>query len=229
MIKPSGNIFKSLIHIRRYSSLNNHDFLNAMNGMNEYQKKLYLDAKEFSDVHLRPHAKEWDEKSIYPRELMKTLATHGYGGMIVRKDVGGSQLSRIDMIGIVEALATGSTSTAALVTIHNAGTALLDKFALPSKRSEWVPSLCSFEKMISVCITEPGQLIFTLCQLSLFMLTNILDITGSGSDAGSMQTRAVFDPSTQEYTINGEKCFISGAGKNRPSSHLTTSSNSNPN
>lgn len=142
--------------LRRFSSLNDHVVMNATIGMNEYEKKLYFDAKHFSDTVVRPFAIEWDKESIYPRELMKTFALHGYGGMLVRKDVGGSHFTRKDIVGIVEALATGSTSTAALVTIHNAGTSLLDKYAIPSKRAEWVPALCSFEKMISVCITEPG-------------------------------------------------------------------------
>ena len=35
---------------------------------------------------------------------------------------------------------------------------------------------------------------------------------GSGSDAGSLSTKAVIDPATNEYVINGGKAFISGAG-----------------
>ena len=36
--------------------------------------------------------------------------------------------------------------------------------------------------------------------------------TGSGSDASSLATTATYDSSTDEYTINGSKSFISGAG-----------------
>jgi alkylation response protein AidB-like acyl-CoA dehydrogenase len=35
---------------------------------------------------------------------------------------------------------------------------------------------------------------------------------GSGSDAASLITKAVYDPKTDEYVINGTKVFISGAG-----------------
>lgn len=35
---------------------------------------------------------------------------------------------------------------------------------------------------------------------------------GSGSDAASLMTKAVFDEGTKEYVINGGKAFISGAG-----------------
>lgn len=35
---------------------------------------------------------------------------------------------------------------------------------------------------------------------------------GSGSDAASLQTKAVYDAKTDEYVLNGSKVFISGAG-----------------
>ena len=37
--------------------------------------------------------------------------------------------------------------------------------------------------------------------------------TGSGSDAASLTTKAVYDAATDEYVMNGAKVFISGAGK----------------
>lgn len=46
---------------------------------------------------------------------------------------------------------------------------------------------------------------------SLFLFTNLL--TGSGSDAAALVTKAVEDPSSPDhYIINGSKSFISGAG-----------------
>lgn len=36
--------------------------------------------------------------------------------------------------------------------------------------------------------------------------------TGSGSDAASLSTKAVYDSATDEYILNGTKVFISGAG-----------------
>ena len=37
-------------------------------------------------------------------------------------------------------------------------------------------------------------------------------IANAGSDAGSARTTAIFDESTQEYVLNGTKCFITGGG-----------------
>lgn len=68
---------------------------------------------------------------------------------------------------------------------------LIDKFGTPENRNQWLPDLCSINKMASYCLTEPG----------------------SGSDAASLMTKAVIDPSSpNHYIINGSKAFISGAG-----------------
>eukprot|EP01036_Dinobryon_divergens_P030532 gene30531-39788_t len=40
----------------------------------------------------------------------------------------------------------------------------------------------------------------------------LLPAMWSGSDAGSLVTRAELDTATDEYVINGGKAFISGAG-----------------
>ena len=41
----------------------------------------------------------------------------------------------------------------------------------------------------------------------------LLSLSGSGSDAASLITKAEYDSRTDEYVINGTKVFISGAGK----------------
>lgn len=152
---------KRILGNRKYSSLNEHHLLSPLLGMSAREKLLYQEAKQVSDSQLRPFAMEWDEKCIYPRELMKSIAKYGYGGMLAREDIGGKNVGRREWLATVEALATGSTSTAAMITIHNACVSLLDKYAIPEKRLEWVPSLISFNKMVSFCLTEPGNYYFS--------------------------------------------------------------------
>jgi hypothetical protein len=40
------------------------------------------------------HAAKWDEESFLPLETMKKCAELGFGGLLVREDVGGAALSR---------------------------------------------------------------------------------------------------------------------------------------
>ena len=109
---------------------------------------------------------------------------------MVSERFGGKQLSRKDVVCVVEALARACVSTTAMLTIHNAVVGIAEKYSTPSIRDKWVSGLTSMEHMGSFCLTEPG----------------------SGSDAASLVTKADFDAAAQEYIINGEKCFISGAG-----------------
>lgn len=170
--------------------LHEHVVLSPLLGLNEREMKLYTEAREFGEAEFKPMSAVWDETSTFPRKLMEKVAAKGYGGMLARKDIGGSGLNRKDSVIICEALAKSCVSTTAMITIHNACSLTIDKFALPEQRKMWAPKLCSMEYMGSFCLTEPG----------------------SGSDAQSLKTRAEFDEKTQEYVINGEKCFISGAG-----------------
>lgn len=159
-------------------------------GLSEDQATFYELAKSFSDNEMKPYANEWDEKSIFHMETFKKLAELGFAGIFVNEEYGGSGLNRVDTTVIVEALATGCVGTTAMLTIHNMCAGMLDKFASKELKEKYLPKLCSLELMASYCLTEPA----------------------SGSDAGSLSTSAKLDESTQEYVINGGKCFISGAG-----------------
>ena len=51
-------------------------------------------------------------------DVLRKVASLGFGGIYVRDDVGGSNLSRLDTSLIFEALSTGCVSTTAYVSIH---------------------------------------------------------------------------------------------------------------
>jgi isobutyryl-CoA dehydrogenase len=159
-------------------------------GLSEEQLEFYNVARSFADNELRPFAAKWDEEHSFPLETYKKFGDLGFAGIFVRDDVGGTGLSRVDTVAIVEALATGCVGTTAMLTIHNMCAGMVDKFGTEEQRQRWLPSMCKLDTMASYCLTEPG----------------------SGSDAGSLSTKAKFDPATNEYVINGGKAFISGAG-----------------
>ena len=41
---------------------------------------VYEMAKSFADKEMSPYAREWDEKETFPREILRTLASLGFGG-----------------------------------------------------------------------------------------------------------------------------------------------------
>lgn len=143
-------------------------------------------AREFAIHEMEPHAREWDEKHIFPLETLRKAAELGLAAIYVRDDVGGTGLSRLDGALIFEELSTACVSTAAFLTIHNMVSWLIDQYANDQLRNTWLPKLARMDKIASYCLTEPD----------------------AGSDAASLKTTAV--KNGDHYILNGTKAFISG-------------------
>ncbi|XP_045716160.1 isobutyryl-CoA dehydrogenase, mitochondrial isoform X2 [Phyllostomus hastatus] len=158
-------------------------------GLNEEQKGFQKVAFDFAAREMAPHMAEWDQKELFPVDMMRKAAQLGFGGVYVQTDVGGSGLSRLDASVIFEALATGCTSTTAYISIHNMCVWMIDTFGNEEQRHRFCPPLCTMEKFASYCLTEPG----------------------SGSDAASLLTSA--KRQGDHYILNGSKAFISGGGE----------------
>ena len=157
--------------------------------LNEDQIAVRDMAREFAAEKIAPFALKWDEEKFFPVDTMREAAALGMGGVYIKDDVGGSALTRFDAALIFEALAQGCPTVSAFISIHNMSAWMIDHFGSDAQRRKWLPRLCSMELVASYCLTEPG----------------------SGSDAAALSTRAVLDG--DHYVLNGQKQFISGAGK----------------
>jgi alkylation response protein AidB-like acyl-CoA dehydrogenase len=146
-------------------------------------------ARQYADEMVAPHAVEWDRTKHFPRDVLRKGAELGIGGMYVKGDVGGSELTRLATSLIIEAIATACPSLASYVSIHNMVAGMIDRYGTAEQRSTYLPALCAMDTFGSYCLTEPG----------------------AGSDAAAIATRAVRDG--DGYRLNGVKQFISGAGE----------------
>lgn len=156
--------------------------------LSEDQRAIEETARKFAVDQLLPHAAAWDADEVFPVDTLRKAAGLGFGGIYVKSDVGGSELSRLDAAIIFEELSAGCTSTAAFLSIHNMASWMIDRFGSDDQRKRFLPALTSMETIASYCLTEPS----------------------SGSDAAALKTRAIKDG--QHYVLNGSKAFISGAG-----------------
>ena len=145
-------------------------------------------AAKFAQQYLAPNAKEWDESATFPKGVFEEAGQLGFMAMYIPEEHNGIGLSRLDAALIMEQLATGCTSTAAFVSIHNMAFKMLSKYGQTALVNDWCDGLASGKKLASYCLTEPG----------------------SGSDAASLSTKAVIDGDS--YLVSGSKVFISGAG-----------------
>ncbi len=154
------------------------------------QRAIQEMARKFTADAITPHAAEWDEKHIFPRDTIKAAAELGFASIYVSEESGGIGLGRLEAALIMEAMAYGCPSTSAFISIHNMASWMIDTFASAELKAKYLPSLITMERIASYCLTEPS----------------------SGSDAAALKTRAVVDG--DHYVVNGSKQFISGAGEN---------------
>ncbi len=156
--------------------------------LNEDQRAIQDMARNFTADMITPEAHKWDEDKVWPADVAKAAGELGFGSIYVSEEGGGCGLSRVESVLIFEQLSMGCPSTAAMISIHNMATWMIDCFGNDDQRARYVGELSTLEKMASYCLTEPG----------------------AGSDAASLKTKAVRDG--DEYVLNGSKAFISGGG-----------------
>jgi alkylation response protein AidB-like acyl-CoA dehydrogenase len=156
--------------------------------LNEDQLAFVQSARAFSEGRLSPNAARWDAESHFAKDALRQAGELGFMGMYTPESAGGLGMSRLDASLIVEELAKGCTATAAFLTIHNMATNMVGKYCTEAVLEQWCSRLVTGELLASYCLTEPG----------------------AGSDAASLRTTATRDG--DDYIVNGNKVFISGAG-----------------
>ncbi|ANP67356.1 acyl-CoA dehydrogenase family protein [Vibrio sp. Vb1554] len=157
--------------------------------LNEDQRAFADTAQQFADERLAPMAAEWDEKQIFPKDVLREAGELGFLSLYTPEEHGGLGLSRLDASIIFEQLAMGCTSTTAFMTIHNMVSWMIASFATDEAKTQFCPKLVTGEWLGSYCLTEPN----------------------AGSDAAALTTSAT--KKGDKYVINGGKTFISGAGE----------------
>lgn len=157
--------------------------------LNEDQRAFADTAQQFADERLAPMAAEWDEKQIFPKDVLRESGELGFLSLYTPEAQGGLGLSRLDASIIFEQLAMGCTSTTAFMTIHNMVSWMIASFATDEAKTQFCPKLVTGEWLGSYCLTEPN----------------------AGSDAAALTTSAT--KKGDKYVLNGGKTFISGAGE----------------
>ena len=164
--------------------------MNGQFDLNDDQREIQDLARRFTADAITPHAAEWDEKHIFPRETIRAAAELGFGSIYVSPESGGIGLGRLESALIMEAMAYGCPATSAFISIHNMAAWMIDRFGAQAVKDKYLPSMVTMERFGSYCLTEAG----------------------SGSDAAALKTRAVRDG--DHYVVTGSKQFISGGGEN---------------
>jgi len=145
-------------------------------------------AAEFAVQRIAPHVMEWDEAQFFPKELFHEMGKLGFLGVLVSPEFGGAGMGYAEYITIVDEIAQVCGSIGLSVAAHNSlCTQHINQFGTDAQKRRWLPKLATGEWIGAWGLTE----------------------TGTGSDAGGMNTTAVRREGGWE--LNGSKNFITHA------------------
>ncbi len=145
--------------------------------------------REFSLQEIAPVAEELDRTKAFPYEIVRRLGELDLMGIPFPEEYGGAGGDSLAYALAVEELARIDSSVAITVCAHTSlGTQPIYVFGSEQQKREWMPILCSGERLGAFGLTEPE----------------------AGSDAGNTQTRAALEDG--DWVINGSKQFITNAG-----------------
>ena len=144
--------------------------------------------REFARTELAPHAREWDERSHFPREVFRKLGELGFLGVLVPEEYGGAGLTYKDYVVIVEELGAVEGGVALSVAAHNSlCTNHIFVYGSEAQKKRWLPPLATGKILGAWALTEPE----------------------AGSDAGGTKTVAVRQG--DGWVLGGSKNFTTHA------------------
>ncbi|MFD5230649.1 acyl-CoA dehydrogenase family protein [Streptomyces qaidamensis] len=154
-------------------------------------EELRRTVEEFAHEVVAPKIGDFYERHEFPYEIVREMGRMGLFGLPFPEEYGGMGGDYLALGVALEELARVDSSVA--ITLE-AGVSLgampLHRYGTEAQKQEWLPRLCSGEVLGAFGLTEPD----------------------GGSDAGATRTTARLDESTNEWVINGTKCFITNSG-----------------
>ena len=155
----------------------------------DHHRMLRETVREFAENEIAPVAEELDRTKAFPYDIVRRLGELDLMGIPFPTDYGGGGGDSLAYAIAVEELARVDSSVAITLCAHTSlGTQPIYLFGSEEQKREWLPRLCSGERLGAFGLTEPE----------------------AGSDAGNTKTRAVLEGG--EWVINGAKQFITNAG-----------------
>jgi alkylation response protein AidB-like acyl-CoA dehydrogenase len=158
-------------------------------GLSEEQREIVGAVRAFVAERAAPAAVDYEDKHEFPRDLFQTLGDMGLAGIPYDEAYGGGGQPFLTYLAVLEEIATGFISLAVGVSVHHLSASGVHGFGSEDLKRRYLPRLLSGEWLGAYALSEAS----------------------SGSDAGSLQTRAVRDGS--RYRLSGTKRFISHAGE----------------
>ncbi len=143
--------------------------------------------RNFAQKEIAPIAEEFDESGEFPLETVRMMGEMGLMGIEVPEEYGGAEMDALAYVLTMIEIAKADASHSTVVSVNNSlychG---ILKFGTEEQKQKFVVPVASGEKIGAYSLTEPM----------------------SGSDAGTMVSRAVLNEAGTHYILNGTKSWV---------------------
>ena len=157
----------------------------AMFSLSDEHKMIQNAARDFAQKEILPVAAEFDESGEFPRETIKKMGALGFMGLEIPEAYGGAGMDTLAYVLALEEICKADASHGVIMSVNNSlychG---IMKFGTEEQKKKFVTPIASGKSIGGYSLTEPQ----------------------SGSDAGTMKSRAVRDG--DHYILNGRKSWV---------------------
>lgn len=153
--------------------------------LTDEHKMIRQAARDFALKEIAPIAAKFDETGDFPSETIKKMGEMGFMGIEVPEEYGGAGMDTLAYVLALEEICKVDASHGAIMSVNNSlyNYGIL-RFGTEEQKGKFILPVATGEAIGAYSLTEPM----------------------SGSDAGTMRSRAVLDGDA--YIINGRKSWV---------------------
>jgi alkylation response protein AidB-like acyl-CoA dehydrogenase len=147
-------------------------------------------ARDFARSKIAPIAAEFDESGEFPIDTVREMGAQGFMGVDMPLEYGGGGMDCLAYALATLEISKVDASHGTIMSVNNSLYGIpLNGWGTHEQKTKYLTPVASGEKIGSFSLTEPM----------------------SGSDAGTMKSRAVLSEDGTHYVINGTKSWVSSA------------------
>ena len=157
----------------------------ALHPLSDEHKMIRDAARDFAQNEIVPIAAEFDESGEFPMATIKKMGEMGFMGIQVPEEYGGAGMDTLAYVLALEEICKADASHGVIMSVNNSlychG---ILTFGTDEQKKKFVTPIASGKAIGAYTLTEPQ----------------------SGSDAGTMKSRATLDG--DHYILNGRKSWV---------------------
>lgn len=164
--------------------------LQQTDGLTDEQTELVKLVREFVNEQIIPVAQELEHKDEYPTDIVEGMKEMGIFGLMIPEEYGGLGESLLTYALVVEEIARGWMSVSGIINTHFIVAYMLLQHGTEEQKQRYLPRMATGEVRGAFSMSEPGL----------------------GSDVSAIKTKAVRDGDTDDWSITGQKMWLTNGG-----------------